>query len=86
MAPTLHVFDRGMTVMDGRRCVASARKWANGLWILTLRGGAWIGARTEPQKLAQAQRMGMSLRIVDHLKVVKTKREARRWMAGLCGS
>ena len=39
---TFHEFKNGMTVMDGRRCVAKARVVPHKGWLLRMYGGCWM--------------------------------------------
>jgi len=45
-----HEFANGMSVMDGSRCIASAKPTPHG-WILTFRGGCWAHPRARTQGL-----------------------------------
>ena len=78
-----HEFDRGFTVMDGKRVVATARKHGNGVWMMTLRAGCWIDSRTDTARVAHHRRTGFNPAITDHLRVAKNKADARKWMRAL---
>ena len=82
---TLHEFVLGMTVMDGRRCVATARREGCGLWVITLRGAWWIDLMVDPVRIAQRERLGIGFKTGANLKVCKTKRQVRREMRSVAG-
>lgn len=66
---TFHEFKNGMSVMDGRRCVASAKLTARG-WIMTMRDGCWLNPLARTQGLMPGK--------YPHLMVLPGRREARR--------
>lgn len=73
---TFHEHPAGMTVMDGRRCVAVARPFGGyGIrhWMLRVYGGCWLPKRPKTQFGSVAY----------DLWPVKGKARARRIMRGL---
>lgn len=77
-------FRRGaMVVMDGRRCVAAARRWGCGQWLMTLHGGCWIDTTTNPRRAEHCKHMRIPVTMFPSIRACRTKAEARRWMLGL---
>lgn len=77
MMAELHDFGaRGMTVMDGRRCVAKGRK-VHGGWLLTLRGMSWSDTMRNERQKAWFDKLGLRCNASPWLKLVKDKSEAR---------
>jgi len=73
---TLHtVGDRGITVMDGRRCVAVARKTVRGPWILRVHNACWTDPRARTQGLMPGK--------FPYLMHVRTRPEALKHMTAL---
>ncbi len=70
--------DWGMSVMDGRRCVAFARKIIAGGWLLKIHAGSWIDPAAHRPAF---DRPGMP--VYTHLMHVKTKARARRELRAL---
>lgn len=69
---TFHEFKNGMTVMDGNRCVASAKSVASHGWMLSLRAASWVDPRARTQGLIPGK--------FPHLMLVKSRGEARHEM------
>ncbi len=86
--PILHDFgpSHGMTVMQGRRVIATAKKWRSpGAWQLRLYDASWANTMTnEPQKAWYA-RLGIRPDIAPNLTSVKTYRQAKKIMSDLAG-
>ena len=82
---TFHEFPLGMTVMDGRRCVASARMTGSGLWMISLKTAWFIDVMTDPVRLAAKARTGFNPKVGANLKVCKTKPQVRREMRAIAG-
>ncbi len=70
---------QGMSVMDGKRCVATAHPKTGGRWLLRLRAGSWLDPRA---RFPRGPKAG-SPKGFPHLLVVDDRREARTIMMGL---
>jgi hypothetical protein len=74
---TFHEFKNGMSVMDGKRCLAQGKPTPHG-WILTLHGASWIDPRARTQGLIPGK--------YPNLMLVKTRREAAQVLSGLAAA
>lgn len=80
----LEANDWAMVVMDGRRCVAKARRYGVGYWLLKLEGASWIDPRAR-QPIRDDLPAGFSdlFSKYPNMLAVKGKAEARKIMQGL---
>lgn len=84
MTAQLYEFDWAMSVMDGRRCIAKARKYQGRGWLLRLESGCWVDAKTDPERNELTSKYGHGDKpFYPHLKIVRTKRAARQWLQSL---
>ena len=67
---TFHEFNWAMSVMDGMRCVATAKMVEGHGWKMVLHGASW----TDPRARTQGIWPGM----YPHLMMVKNRVEARK--------
>ena len=74
----LHIFRDAMSVMDGKRCVAVARRLGSGGWMMRIHGGSWADTLTNEGKQAHLKRIGMKPTTSPNLRFAKTKTEAKK--------
>ena len=79
----LHIFNHAMSVMDGKRCVAVARRVGSGGWMMRIHGGSWSDTLTNKAKQAHLKRIGMAPTTSPNLRFAKTKTEARKILSEL---
>ena len=82
MAMTLYEAPQGhaFSVMDGKRCVAVARKSGCGQWVLRLHEASWIDTKENEAQRAWYRKLGLRWNCAPHLKSAPNKRVARREM------
>jgi hypothetical protein len=74
---TFHEYKHAMSVMDGNRCVASARLVGMG-WLLSLRAASWVDPRARTEGLFPGK--------FPHLLTMPTRVKARRAMQALANT
>jgi hypothetical protein len=74
-----------MVVMDGRRCIAKARRKGTGQWLLSLEGASWADTMINEKQKAWLKKLGLRPNASPWLKVVETKAQARRELQLLAG-
>lgn len=72
---TFHEFKHGMTVMDGKQCVAVARPTQSYGWVLRVHNGSWIDPRARTQGLIPGK--------YPNLMNLRTRPSTRNMMRGL---
>lgn len=83
MMAELHDFGvKGMVVMDGRRCVAHAKK-VHGGWMLRLHGASWIDTMTNEKQRAWLKKLGLRPNASPFLKLVEKKQSAREHLQAI---
>jgi hypothetical protein len=75
---TFHEFKNGMSVMDGNRCVASAKPTRGHGWMLIARASSWVDIRARTQGLMPGK--------YPNLMLVKDRREARAHLSKLASA
>jgi hypothetical protein len=68
--------------MDGRRVVAKARKFHRS-WLLSLNGASWSDTMTNEAQRAWLAKLGLRPNVSPWLKLVKSRREAKRILADI---
>lgn len=74
-----------MVVVDGKRCVAKARRKNTGQWMLTLNGASWIDTMTNEKQKEWLKKLGLRPNASPWLKLVETKAQARKELKTLAG-
>lgn len=76
---SFHEIKNGMSVMDDRHCLATAKPTSQG-WLLTLHGACWIDPRARAVNPTKPQ---LPSHKFPNLMVVRTRGEARRILSSL---